>query len=752
MKKTTRTAALIIAVMFAVLSVGITAFAESAGVTSAVTVEAQDGTVTVGDAVYYKVPQLIGGQDYLITAQDLSGQTKALAYDGITDWSYKESKGGGSGSKASHSLSVSGLKLGVTDGALTLTESSGDDKPGEPPSDKPDSGSGGDKPSSKPSSKPDSSSDSDKPSSKPSSKPGDKPSSKPGDKPSDKPESDSGDDKPGDPQGGSKSRTSWDYDGTLLVCTTNDGVYYLAYSYSAEAFVVTEDPAQASDITVYTAGGALGKCIAYQPCAAGYVIEGSGYEAPEFSIGLTSDDIVADEIIWYVDNEEAARGSLVFTADCLKDKPVGIYYVYCTVKGHDSDGNYYSEKSAEAAFVVAKGIIDNSVLTFSDVHEEYENISAAIKDIMDMNDGKIPALIVDTGDWVNGAAVDAETFERVYYPQIAAQQGGINAVYVAGNHEDSKAATKLSIESDLGADSSFEDGIGVIFDSRSKAAKDNGTSSKNAGGLIVYGINFYGLESKSDTGRSYSYENACEKLDSFLSDLAKNYNNEVVMISSHTGLHVLGIQPESAESGVKEWSGSGEYNLDKSAEIVKILNKYADKYGMDILFLFGHDHSKGEKEFVLKPGSELTSTVSYSDKTYETQTISFTYAHAGYISSRIGAADSHYSLIKWTVGDIVIVGAQLGSDELNTIEISRITKDSGKIDTDDSDKATPDEAGKSSPDEAGESTPGESASGTSNAGSTGSVATGDSSQIALWIVLLISGFGIIMYGIKKRKA
>ena len=155
---------------------------------------------------------------------------------------------------------------------------------------------------------------------------------------------------------------------------------------------------------------------------------------------------------------------------------------------------------------------------------------------------------------------------------------------------------------------------------------------------------------------------------------------------------------------------------------------------------------------MLKPGSELTSTVSYSDKTYETQTISFTYAHAGYISSRIGAADSHYSLIKWTVGDIVIVGAQLGSDELNTIEISRITKDSGKIDTDDSDKATPDEAGKSTPDEAGESTPDESASGTSNAGSTGAVATGDSSQIALWIVLLISGFGIIMYGIKKRKA
>lgn len=718
MKKTKRTAALIIAVVFAVLSVGVTAFAESVDVPSAVTVESQGSVVTVNDTVYYKVPQLIAGQEYLITAEDLSGQTRALAYNGVTDWSFKESKGGGSGSKTSYSLSVSGLKLDVADGALTLTESSGDDKPGEPPSDKPDSGSGGDKPSGKPSSKP-----------------GDKPSSKPGDKPGDK---------PSDPPGGSKSRTSWEYDGSLLVCTTGDGVYYLMFSDAADTFVVTEDPAQASEITVYTADGALGKCIAEQPCAAGYVLEGSGYEAPEFSISLISDDITADEIIWFVDNEEAARDTLVFTADCLKDKPVGIYYVYCMVKGHDGDGYYYSEISTEANFIVAKGIIGNSVLTFSDVHEQYENIGTAIKDIMDLNDGKIPALIVNTGDWVNGSTVDADTFERVYYPQIAAQQAGIDAVYVAGNHEDSKAASKLTIESDLGADNSFEDGIGVIFDSRSKAAQLNGTSSKEAGGLIVYGINFYGLENKSDTGRAYSYEKACEKLDSFLSNLAENYNGEMIMISSHTGLHVLGIQPESAESGVNEWSGSNEYNLDKSADLVKILNKYADNYGMDIMFLFGHDHSKGEKEFVLKPGSELTSTVSYSDKTYETQTISFTYAHAGYISSRIGAADSHYSLIKWSIGDIVIVAAQLGSDELNTIEISRLTKDSGKPGTDAPDEATPDEADKATADE--------SSGSSGNAASTAAVATGDSSQIGLWAALLIFSLGVIVYGLKKREA
>ena len=83
-----------------------------------------------------------------------------------------------------------------------------------------------------------------------------------------------------------------------------------------------------------------------------------------------------------------------------------------------------------------------------------------------------------------------------------------------------------------------------------------------------------------------------------------------------------------------------------SYELASAINKYAQDYGMDIIYLFGHDHSRQEKELFLTDGDTLLSTVSYADRSYSPLSLSFTYAHAGYLSSVIGSADSSFSFIR----------------------------------------------------------------------------------------------------------
>ena len=66
---------------------------------------------------------------------------------------------------------------------------------------------------------------------------------------------------------------------------------------------------------------------------------------------------------------------------------------------------------------------------------------------------------------------------------------------------------------------------------------------------------------------------------------------------------------------------------------------------MDIMYLFGHDHSRAETEFILSDGDSLVSTEKYRKMSYDTQELSFTYGHAGYLSTSIGSADAHFSFI-----------------------------------------------------------------------------------------------------------
>lgn len=456
----------------------------------------------------------------------------------------------------------------------------------------------------------------------------------------------------------------WDYDNGVLSYTFNGDIRYLSYDESrAVPYSCTDDIAQAADVKIYTNGDKLGSCIAEQPCAESYVIAGSGYAAPVFTVGLKDKPLIIDDIKWYADGELQDCSGLSFCAEQLADQPAGVHRVKCSIEAHNDNNDHYREESVEALFIVAKGAVPDSVLTFSDVHEQYRFIGDAIAEVFDRTGGYVPSLVVCTGDLVNGTAADYDHMMNDYYPRLVPALGGLDTVYVSGNHDSGEAASAMSVSAGLGAGADFADGCGVIF----RSGSGRGTNSLSAGGIVVYGINYESIRYSEEGVLYFDYDRINGQLEEFLKTEAENYRGELIIISSHSGLHTLGIQPESLNpynKKISQWSGLDAYNIDSSYDTVSLINRYAKEYGMDIMFLFGHNHSNNEAEFLLAPGDVIESTQRYSDHSYGGQKLEFTYAQAGFLSTTIGSADARYSFIYRDGKNVVYDLKKLGKKEL----------------------------------------------------------------------------------------
>ena len=456
-----------------------------------------------------------------------------------------------------------------------------------------------------------------------------------------------GDLPPAPPVGGGKS-TEWTYtykggSGSLSGVSGKD-TWFIAFNPDG-TFTAVKESVDAAAVRLRTDGSlGGGDIIGGAPSVAAPVIHG-GRRVPEQKFTIETRNIPQDaEYRWLMDGEllSGEKELVIRNAESLS---VGVHEINCEISFTDEFGTSFGRSSWTTNFIVCSGILENSLLTFSDVHEKFENIGGAIAEIMSENDGKIPALVVCTGDWTNvHPSADADMVNNFHIPMLKAAIGGIDTVFVSGNHEPSEPAVSANEATGLGYD-----GSGVIFRSDPHRL---GTSGKIRG-LIVFGINYDDvvINDKDSAGKApeppggstkrCSYENVLPKLETFLETLAADYHGETILISSHTGLHVLGMLAESTAN--QEWAGDANYNLDKSAEMVELLNSYADEYGMKITFLFGHDHSKGEAEFLLKTGDEIVSTVSFTDQTTERQSLSFTYGHAGFLLN----GPDHYTLLTW---------------------------------------------------------------------------------------------------------
>ncbi|MCR5491797.1 MAG: metallophosphoesterase [Bacilli bacterium] len=580
-----------------------------------------DGVISA-DKDFYKVLNLASGQRYLIG--HLEGATlHALTCSGKgSALTYAEKSGGGSTSTRSSSFQIDGLSLSINpDGTLVFAEQS----------QKASSGS------------PNSSMDSLPPSSV---------SWETG----------------GTPLYGPPptAKGEWIYSDGLLSFVTADATKYIRYGngfYSA-----TDDKQYATALTIYTDGESQSKAISAQMQPNAYV-DSSSFAAPTYTLGL-KEGVSANSVAWNIDGAVTENASLSYTPSELSDKGCGVFPISATVSGRDEAGYYYRETSYTVNLIVASGVIPNSLLTFSDVHEEFSLIGEAIEEVMGENGGRIPSLIVATGDWVNGATPEDEVLRSVYLPQIKGQIGGIDAVYVAGNHESYLSVATASVEANLGADETNLDGIGVIFDSNSAAAKANGKSSLSASGLIVYGINYFSIEEQLEDGTyTHSYAPVIEELKDYLESIKSSYAGELILISSHSGLHALGVDPHSDVTD--PFGGNSAYNIDQSNALADLLNEYAENYGMNFSFLFGHNHSKGETEFVIAPGERIYATESFADKRVVNEKIEFSYGHAGYLSTEIGSASAHYSFLDWDDASYRLIFKELGGATITTLIAKR---------------------------------------------------------------------------------
>ncbi len=383
------------------------------------------------------------------------------------------------------------------------------------------------------------------------------------------------------------------------------------------------------------------------PCA----IEGSGYAAPVFQItavrptGITADFL---SFQWFVDESAAGEACRVpieadgsatcaYTAYELLNRSSGVYPVYCTVSIESADGTAaqpHSATSYTVNFIVCKGVLEDTLITFSDVHENWDNVGAAISDTIASTGGYVPSLVIASGDYWNDysasqdAAAISEYSESVLH-RIELQLGGIQTVWIAGNHDNEAAVLQANAETKTNADFSDTE---ILFDDKD---------------VIVIGLDYADL---CVSGRSADYgaegiaDSAYVRLEGALNDISQGYHGELVVISAHAGLHTLGVDPASKASGVSAWAGDESYNIPHSYEVVKLINRYADQ--MDILFFFGHNHSRGEAEFIKCPGDTIISTVDAKAHVTETITLRFTYAHAGYLT-REHNGHARYTILSW---------------------------------------------------------------------------------------------------------
>lgn len=199
--------------------------------------------------------------------------------------------------------------------------------------------------------------------------------------------------------------------------------------------------------------------ITRQPEAGGIMILGDEPEAPpSFSVEVDVPDGAEISCVWDVDGQPCENGT-EFVLTQYQEMPCGVHQIQCHIFCRTPEGTERTEDSIPVSWILCRGIMMDTVLTFSDVHGDYPYIGQAISEIMAENEGRIPALILCSGDWANERrAVSREVTESVCIPAILAQAGGIDTLLVAGNHENGAAAEAFNLAMDLGADES-----GVVF-------------------------------------------------------------------------------------------------------------------------------------------------------------------------------------------------------------------------------------------------------------------------------------------------
>ena len=172
---------------------------------------------------------------------------------------------------------------------------------------------------------------------------------------------------------------------------------------------------------------------------------------------------------------------------------------------------------------------------------------------------------------------------------------GMHEVYVEGNHDSDQGLVANGTLSPRGANDSEDFGVYVIHES-----------------------DYMWYNSDKDT-----IQQTAEDLEEYLDDkLAKEYDAPIFVVS-HLPLHY---------SMRTKNDGDGMY----ANYIFDVLNEAGEK-GLNIIFLFGHNHSNGWDDYLggaavyLAKGDSIN--IAQASKTsFKAETLNFTYMNAGYVA------------------------------------------------------------------------------------------------------------------------
>lgn len=148
-------------------------------------------------------------------------------------------------------------------------------------------------------------------------------------------------------------------------------------------------------------------------------------------------------------------------------------------------------------------------------------------------------------------------------------------------------------------------------------------------------------------------------LDEYLDDKAEKEYDKPIFVMSHLPLHY---------STRTSSNGDGQY----AKYLYDVLDEAGDK-GLNIIFLFGHNHSStyddylGGGQIYLEVGDSICVAEEGSKTSYFTDTLSFTYLNYGYVGTIKGKAGNNLSMTSFEIDDDQVIVNRYGTK--GTVEL-----------------------------------------------------------------------------------
>lgn len=288
------------------------------------------------------------------------------------------------------------------------------------------------------------------------------------------------------------------------------------------------------------------------------------------------------------------------------------------------------------------------VMTGSDFQASSDSASAAnVTNILGTIDNVYTTMngFLFTGDLSQSMSTSASTSGKTALRNAvrAVYGSGMHEVYIQGNHDP-------------------DDTVGDVCNS-------TGNNDPSSGAYGVYVINEkdypWGYYENNDTTYKNTVTATATALDTYLdAKVAENYSKPVFVLC-HIPLHYTSRTNSQGDA--------------KFAQILFDVLNEAGENGLNIIFLFGHNHSSGYDAYLgnaavyLKKGDTITIADEGSKTSYHNETLAFTYMNSGYVGYVGGSADTTLTMSVFEITDSEVAVKRYDANGMHNLKAAGVT-------------------------------------------------------------------------------